>query len=515
MVGVLGVSASFGAEAATPGVSDDLRLNVGDVVQGAHAVTVPDGRLVVSAVVDRQPVLIKVLAGGGLDPSFNAAGPMPGIRVLTDDGLKFSFGDTTPSLFVQSDGRIVSTGAWGLSRYTADGLPDATFAAPSGPIAPDGTVSIQSRSAVQTSDGRIFVLRVVGEETLWTSMLLPDGPTDSSYAPAGVLGWAVPVGEFVANSSALVRRGSGWTTAVWWYEGDEIRVALATFDSEGSLLPGPGGFRLYPALTNWAFPMLAVDESGRIVVSGTESRTERCVVARLLANGDQDLSFGAADTGHVVVLPGQCSRPSPVATTSAGEAFVAVESTAGILVYEVDASGVIGQQLLPETTGSAAHQLWVDGEDPVVMWSKVGVLAITRLTAPLATSTTLSSVVPARVLETRSGPDDKTIDDVAQGVGRLAAGSTYQLEVTTRGGVPADATAVMLNVTAVTPDAAGHVTVFPCGAPRPLASNVNYLAGDVVPNAVLAKVGTGGRVCLYTSATTDLVVDVNGYVPIG
>jgi hypothetical protein len=42
---------------------------------------------------------------------------------------------------------------------------------------------------------------------------------------------------------------------------------------------------------------------------------------------------------------------------------------------------------------------------------------------------------------------------------------------------------------------------------------VNYVAGDVVPNAVLAKVGVGGKVCIYTLAATDIVVDVNGYVP--
>ena len=42
---------------------------------------------------------------------------------------------------------------------------------------------------------------------------------------------------------------------------------------------------------------------------------------------------------------------------------------------------------------------------------------------------------------------------------------------------------------------------------------MNYAPGDVVPNAVLAKVGAGGKVCIYTLAETDIVIDVNGYVP--
>jgi hypothetical protein len=119
-------------------------------------------------------------------------------------------------------------------------------------------------------------------------------------------------------------------------------------------------------------------------------------------------------------------------------------------------------------------------------------------------------LVPARVLETRSGPNDKTADGLFQGAGVSAAGSVTEVVVAGRGGVPVDAAAVMLNVTAVGPDGGGYLTVFPCGEVRPLASNVNYGPGDVVPNSVFAKVGAGGRVCIYSLAKTHLIADVNG-----
>jgi Regulator of chromosome condensation (RCC1) repeat len=125
----------------------------------------------------------------------------------------------------------------------------------------------------------------------------------------------------------------------------------------------------------------------------------------------------------------------------------------------------------------------------------------------------LVSVVPARLLETRVGPTEKTIDGQFQGIGKRGAGGIVELQVTGRGGVPVDATAVFLNLTAVTPDAAGFLTAYPCGSPRPLTSNVNYVAGDVSPNAVLAKIGTGGKVCIYTLAASHIIADVNGYVP--
>jgi hypothetical protein len=122
----------------------------------------------------------------------------------------------------------------------------------------------------------------------------------------------------------------------------------------------------------------------------------------------------------------------------------------------------------------------------------------------------LTSVVPARLLESRPGED--TVDGLFEGIGRRGAGSVTELPVTGRGGVPGDAAAVMLNVAAVFPDAPGYLVVYPCGSPRPVASNVNYGPGDVVPNAVLAKVGVDGKVCIYTLAGTDIIADVNGYV---
>ena len=64
-----------------------------------------------------------------------------------------------------------------------------------------------------------------------------------------------------------------------------------------------------------------------------------------------------------------------------------------------------------------------------------------------------------------------------------------------------------------TPHGPGYLTVFPCGTKQPLASNVNYNGNDIRSNAVLAKIGTNGNVCVYTSADTDLIIDINGYIP--
>jgi hypothetical protein len=81
--------------------------------------------------------------------------------------------------------------------------------------------------------------------------------------------------------------------------------------------------------------------------------------------------------------------------------------------------------------------------------------------------------------------------------------------------LPSGTASVVLNVTAAGAMANGHLTLFPCGEPAPTASNVNYLAGQTIPNAVIAKLGADGKVCIRSHATTDVVVDVAGFLPAG
>ncbi|MCU1365318.1 MAG: hypothetical protein JWN39_957, partial [Ilumatobacteraceae bacterium] len=123
------------------------------------------------------------------------------------------------------------------------------------------------------------------------------------------------------------------------------------------------------------------------------------------------------------------------------------------------------------------------------------------------------SFVPARLMDTR--PGGSTIDGQFNAIGIRPAGTVTQLLVAGRGGVAPDAATVVLNVTVTEAQGAGFVTVYPCGSDPPTASNINGVAGSTVPNAVIVKVGAGGQVCLFNQLATHLVVDVNGYFPLG
>jgi hypothetical protein len=80
------------------------------------------------------------------------------------------------------------------------------------------------------------------------------------------------------------------------------------------------------------------------------------------------------------------------------------------------------------------------------------------------------------------------------------------------GSVPADATAVILNLTAIGPTSATYVTAQPAGAPPATVSNLNASKSQTIANLVVVPVGAGGAVSFYNAVgDTHLAIDVLGY----
>lgn len=119
----------------------------------------------------------------------------------------------------------------------------------------------------------------------------------------------------------------------------------------------------------------------------------------------------------------------------------------------------------------------------------------------------IESLAPTRLFDTRA-------DQPAPGPkGLVPSGGSIDVQVGGVAGVPDDAVAVVINVTATETTAPGFVTVYGAGGSVPLAStlNVNF-AGETVPNLVIMPIGVGGKISLYTQSATHLLGDVTGYV---
>ena len=136
---------------------------------------------------------------------------------------------------------------------------------------------------------------------------------------------------------------------------------------------------------------------------------------------------------------------------------------------------------------------------------RLSVVGDTPLTpAAIGAPSTLVPVAPARIADTRIGMGGVQ--------GPLAHDATIDFQIIGQGGVPAEATSVVLNVTAADPEATGYFTVFATGATRPDASNLNVVAGKNVANLVIARIGTSGKVSLYNyGGNAHVIFDVTGY----
>jgi streptogramin lyase len=120
-------------------------------------------------------------------------------------------------------------------------------------------------------------------------------------------------------------------------------------------------------------------------------------------------------------------------------------------------------------------------------------------------------VGPSRVLDSRpAGPQ----------VGSFStpwpAAGTRTVRLAGVGGIPADADAVVLNITVTNTTADGHLTVWPSGGPKPRASNLNWAAGRTTANAVTVELSLDGAVDVFNATgTADVIIDVVGVFTTG
>jgi len=194
-------------------------------------------------------------------------------------------------------------------------------------------------------------------------------------------------------------------------------------------------------------------------------------------------------TGFITAWPSDQARPLASSLN-----FVAGQTIPNLVISAVSANGKVS--LFNGSTGST-H-------------------LIADLTGWFPQGAALKPLTPARLVDTRAR--STTVDSRFAAIGVLTANTTLDIAIAGRGGIPASgAGAVVLNVTAVTPGAAGYLTVWPSATARPLASNLNFVPGQTIPNLVVVALGSDGKVSLFngSNGSTDIVIDVCGWLPPG
>lgn len=154
-------------------------------------------------------------------------------------------------------------------------------------------------------------------------------------------------------------------------------------------------------------------------------------------------------------------------------------------------------------------------------WAAIGAACAVTLgggglfTASAATGTgeraTFVAITPCRIMDTREGADNRGPRSTP-----IGPSETHTIPVLGTNGdctIPADATSVALNVTALRSTSDSYLTVFPAGVTRPTASNLNWVAGQApTPNAVTADLPADGRLSFFNLAgSVDVIADITGY----
>jgi hypothetical protein len=242
--------------------------------------------------------------------------------------------------------------------------------------------------------------------------------------------------------------------------------------------------------------------------------------------GAYELATTSGDTQPPTVPTGLAT--TSVASGSVSLSWNASSDNVGVAGYTVYRNGT-----LYGTTGSSATTYTDTTVAPLTSYSytvdafdAAGNHSAQSSSLPVTTpagvpSNPYSPLTPVRICDTRAGnPSNLNTfpSNQCNGLTIPTGGGTRSINVANADngglgsfGVPADATAVVLNVTVVNPTAPGYVTAYPAGAAQPFASNIDFVAGEVVPNLVEVGVGALGDVSLFSSAGTDVVVDVEGY----
>ena len=492
--------------------------------------------------------VVRLDPSGAVDPAFGVGGiarPVTnsGMTVLGQSTDGIGFDALTDRVYVA--GSNAGFAGWGVAAMTSAGQPVQSWGSQgwlAAPVGPGGTTTFIDGGPpklVVDSSGRVLIAGYVGPITdgpmaVTVARLTSAGVLDPSFGEAGLT--IVPLGtqplhtggavvDLVLDSAGRIVLG-GWTPSALPF--------VARLDANGALDQsfGANGVVVNESLKTCVND-LAVDPHGGVVLlcqyplNGFFSPLLR----RLTPGGAVDTGFGI---GGVALVPRRVS-PSAVASTvavvgghivvggwtSPGSPFAIPtppisaalwrftmdgdldlgEGTDGVELIS-DGVGARVTDLAPTTSpGGVSVLLALPGgqTDP-----GVGVLRVVP-TGGTALPSAVPLPSPRRVLDTRIG--------LGAPRGKVKQGGVIALQVGGVGGVPTDAVAVALNLTVTEPDFAGFATVYSCGVERPEASNLNWVAEQTVPNLVLARLDSSGRVCIFLSSPASEVADVTAFFP--
>jgi hypothetical protein len=140
--------------------------------------------------------------------------------------------------------------------------------------------------------------------------------------------------------------------------------------------------------------------------------------------------------------------------------------------------------------------------------------AMTKHLGDVGIDVVFTPVTPCRIADTRSAGGQLQAGVPRTFIGFNATTFATQGGVASNCGIPSGVAALVLNIAAVQPAAAGFLRLWPANAAMPLASMVNFAVGDFATatgTVVPVDPAANNQFNVWTPANVDFVADVAGY----
>ncbi len=285
----------------------------------------------------------------------------------------------------------------------------------------------------------------------------------------------------------------------FWALGNDDANTWAAIDAAMYQWPNPGYAQLTPNVVPPPDPPMVASLPGRYL----DTRPGEKTIDTLYAGG----GVRAAGSTLEVQIAGRGAVPADATAVALSVTAIGV-GQGFITVYACGTR--------PATSNLNVRPWQVISNSVITNLSATGSICIFNQSAThllvdvfnVLSSDTLHAVAtPARLLDTRALP---TVDGQMSNLGAMKTGDTLEIPVAGRGGMSPTAKDAVLNVTVDGAAMSGFLTVWPCGSPRPTTSNVNYVQGSTLPNAVVTALSATGTVCVFSSGNTHVIIDTFG-----